>query len=50
MEIITIWLKISTIIILWEAWKWVGWRIVCWWAEEQVEQYELKRCKRIKRK
>ena len=43
--ILSIWIKIVAIIVIWEAWKWVGWRIVCWIVDKQVEQY-----KRDKRK
>ena len=37
-EILTIWLKIIGIIILWEAWKYIGWELVNWWVERQVRK------------
>lgn len=39
-EIVTIWLKIIGIIILWEVWKYLGWMFVNWWVERQVEKHE----------
>ena len=39
-EIITIWLKILGIIILWEAWKYVGWHLLNEWIEYKVKQHE----------
>ena len=37
-EILTIWLKIIGIIILWEVWKYIGWEFVNWWVERQVRK------------
>lgn len=42
-EIVTIWLKIIGIIIVWEVWKYFGWMFVNWWVERQVEKYEKQR-------
>ena len=39
-EILNIWIKIVAIIALWEAWKYVGWRIACWIVDRQVKKYE----------
>ena len=37
-EILTIWLKIIGIIILWEAWKYIAWAFINWWVERQVRK------------
>jgi len=39
-EIVITLLKIIGIIVAWELLKYIGWRIVCWWVEKQVEKYE----------
>jgi hypothetical protein len=39
-EIITIWLKIIGIIVLWEAWKYVGWELVNWWVTWHIKKHE----------
>jgi len=39
-EIINIWVKIMAIIVIWEVWKYLGWRLVCWVVDKQMEQYE----------
>ena len=38
--ILSIWIKIVAIIVIWEAWKYYGWQFVCWIVDKQVEQYE----------
>lgn len=40
MEIITIWLKILAIIVIWEVWKYLGWELVNWWVVKQAEKHE----------
>ena len=44
-EILTIWLKIIGIIILWEAWKYIGWEFVNWWVERHVRKHEKSKSK-----
>jgi hypothetical protein len=34
--ILTIWLKIIGIIIAWEVWKYLGWRIACWMVDRDM--------------
>jgi len=37
--IIHIWVKIVAIIVIWEVWKYLGWKISCWIVDKQMEQY-----------
>jgi hypothetical protein len=43
-EIVTIWLKIIGIIIAWEVWKYIAWKLINWWVSRQVKQYERGKC------
>ena len=38
--ILSIWIKIVAIIVIWEVWKHLGWKFACWIVDKQVEQYE----------
>jgi hypothetical protein len=31
--IIYIWVKIVAIILMWEAWKFIGWELINWWMD-----------------
>ena len=44
-EILTIWLKIIGIIILWEAWKYIAWEFINWWVDRQLRKHEKSKSK-----
>ena len=37
-EVLNIWIKIVAIIALWEAWKFVGWKLVCWMVDRDMDK------------
>ncbi len=39
-DILTIWLKIIGIIILWEAWKYIAWEFINWWVDRQINKHK----------
>ena len=43
--ILTIWLKIIGIIIVWEVWKYFAWQMINWWVDRHVKRYENRKSK-----
>ena len=36
--ILSIWIKIVAIIVIWEAWKYFAWELINWWVDRQVNR------------
>ncbi len=36
--ILSIWIKIVAIIVIWAVWKYLAWEFINWWVEKQVNR------------